>query len=59
MKSPKSVSVVLKILAASGCFDADWVGSTFGADFGPVSKKPPPLSGGDVTCGGAGSERFG
>ena len=29
----------------------------FDASFGPASKKPPPLSGGDVTCGGATDDR--
>ncbi len=29
----------------------------FDASFGPASKKPPPLNGGEVTCGGAADDR--
>lgn len=52
LKSPKSFEALGVKLAwgAWGGFDAI---ADFEASFGPASKKPPPLRGGDVTCGAA------
>lgn len=49
LKSPKSFTALVDKLACGGL---EVVGG-FGAGFGPVSKNPPPLSGGDVNCGAA------
>lgn len=56
LKSPKSFEALGVKLAWGNCggFDAF---AGFEASFGPVSKKPPPLRGGDVTCGAATDDR--
>ena len=54
LKSPKSVSEVVKMLLDFGGWEVGGGGSALGAGFGPVSKKLPPLKGDGVTFGGAG-----
>ena len=52
LKSPKSLEALGARLAWAACGGFDAIGG-FEASFGPASKKPPPLRGGDVTCGAA------
>ena len=54
LKSPKSVSEVVKMLLGFGGCEVGGGGSALGAGLGPVSKKLPPLRGDGVTFGGAG-----
>lgn len=54
LKSPKSSLGILG--AANGDFD---VAAGFAVGFEVVSKKPPPLVVGEVSCGGATVERCG
>ena len=57
LKSPKSLESSVNGLAWGfpGVLEAR---DCFGASFGPVSKKLPPLSGGEVTCGAATEDRW-
>ena len=56
LKSPKSFDE-----SGSGFAWGNWGGleaiGALDANFGPASKKPPPLKGGDVICGAATEER--
>ena len=56
LKSPKSLAALGAKLAwgVCGAFDAI---AGLEASLGPASKKPPPLRGGDVICGGATADR--
>ena len=56
LKSPKSLETLGAKLAWGACGGLDAIAG-FEASFGPVSKKPPPLRGGDVTCGAATDDR--
>lgn len=58
LKSPKSSMGILS--GFDGCVttgDGFGAAAGFAAGLGVVSKKPPPLNEGDVTCGGAAAER--
>ncbi len=56
LKSPKSFEALGVKLACGICGTFDAIAG-FEASFGPASKKPPPLRGGDVTCGDATDDR--
>ena len=56
LKSPKSFEALGARLAWGVCGTFDAIAG-FEASLGPVSKKPPPLRGGDVTCGAATADR--
>lgn len=57
LKSPKSFEAFGVNLAWGTCGGFDAIAG-FDASFGPTSKKPPPLRGGDVTCGAATVDRL-
>ena len=58
LKSPKPLEE-LKIRCACGACTEGLVGAVgFGGGFGPVSKNPPPVKGGEVTCGEAMLDRW-
>lgn len=56
LKSPKSFEALGVKLAWGICGGFDAIAG-FDDSFGPASKKPPPLRGGDVTCGAATEDR--
>lgn len=56
LNSPKSFEALGVKLAWGSCGGFDAIAG-FEASFGPVSKKLPPLRGGDVTWGGAADDR--
>lgn len=56
LKSPKSFEALGVKLAWGTCGGLDAIAG-FEVSFGPASKKPPPLRGGDVTCGAATDDR--
>ena len=56
LKSPKSFDEFGARLASGFCGGFEAI-EGIDASFGPASKNPPPLRGGDVTCGGAAEDR--
>lgn len=55
LNSPKPSEALLVFRIERGGGAVDVFGACLGGGFGPVSKKPPPASGGGfVTCGAAG-----